>query len=153
MRQQSITTRWIGALVLASLIASGGCYKTDDIHETDEARSQPCVSCHRAAYSAALNPQHAGTFPDTCGSCHNTNDWRPAALPDHPWFVLDGKHASTTCAKCHIGSPPQYAGRPTNCAGCHAKDFQSSDATPHNAFKQMGTTPDCSMCHRTQGWD
>jgi hypothetical protein len=141
------------ALLLAvSIIAIEGCYKTDDIHQTDEARSQPCVSCHRSAYSAALTPQHVGMFPETCSSCHNTYDWRPAAFPDHPW-PLTGKHASTPCASCHVNAP-KFAGTPTTCAGCHAQDFQRSDASPHNAFKQMGTTPDCGMCHTsTTHWD
>jgi hypothetical protein len=126
------------------------CRKTDDIHETDEARGQPCVSCHRSAYTATVNPKHVGMFPDTCGTCHNTDDWQPAAFPGHSnFFALDGIHATTACAACHKGTPEVFAGTPSTCFGCHSADYALANTknANHSAFPTA-----CQGCHKPTGW-
>lgn len=138
-------SRWCS---LAVLLVLGGCAKTDDIHETKEARDQPCVNCHGAAFAAVVNPPHAGQFPKTCGTCHTTLAWSPAALPDHHWFVLDGQHGSTPCAGCHTGTPPRYAGTPTDCVGCHLSSYTEAAHPVHvNVLPQT-----CGDCHSKNAW-
>jgi len=134
------------ALCTAALLA--GCAKTEDIHETKEAAGQACANCHRAAFAAAASPVHVGQFPDTCNSCHTTNGWSPAALPDHHWFTLDGKHASTSCKGCHTGEPPRYAGTPSDCASCHLPSYTTAMHPVHvNVLPQT-----CGNCHSREGW-
>lgn len=124
------------------------CARTEDIHDTEEARAEPCADCHRAAFLAAVNPQHLGQFQPTCESCHNTSGWTPAALPDHHWFTLDGAHASTPCASCHGGEPSRYAGTPTDCAGCHQSSYDAAKNPVH-----VGVLPEtCGGCHTKDAW-
>jgi hypothetical protein len=133
-------------IATASLL--GACAKTDDIHATEEARNQPCFSCHASAFASAASPLHAGKFATTCGSCHGTAGWRPAALPDHHWFVLDGQHASAECAGCHTGDPARYAGTPTECAGCHQSSYDSAQHPVHaNVLPNT-----CGDCHSKDAW-
>jgi hypothetical protein len=135
-------------LLFVAFAGIAACAKTDDIHATEEARAEPCVGCHASAYAAVTSPLHAGTFPKTCGSCHTTRAWRPAALPDHHWFVLDGRHRATPCAGCHTGDPPRYAGTPTDCAGCHMADYTGAKNPDH--VDLLPTT--CGGCHSNSGW-
>jgi hypothetical protein len=128
--------------------ALGGCARSEDIHATVEAKSQACVSCHRAALAEAKSPTHMGVFPDSCQSCHTTDRWRPAALPDHHWYALNDKHATTPCAGCHTGQPARYAGTPTECVGCHLSSFQNAEHPVH-----VGVLAEtCGGCHSTKGW-
>ena len=128
--------------------ALGACAKTEDIHETPEARNQPCVTCHETAFATVESPLHVGKFPETCDSCHTTSSWSPAALPDHHWFLLDGRHASTPCEKCHTGDPPRYAGTPTDCAGCHLPAYTAATNPVH-----VGVLPQtCGGCHSKSSW-
>lgn len=136
------------ALGLGSSLGPVACEKTSDIHDTEEARSRPCIACHASAFAAVSSPLHAGKFPETCGSCHTTLAWSPAALPDHHWFVLDGEHASTPCAGCHTGDPPRYAETPTDCAGCHSASYESATNPVH-----VGVLPQtCGDCHSREAW-
>jgi hypothetical protein len=106
-----------------------------------------CVDCHRSAYAGATNPAHVGTFPETCVTCHGTTSWSPATLIEHPWFMLDGKHAITPCASCHTGDPRRFAGTPSDCAGCHLADYQRSTYPGHDHFPKT-----CRDCHGTAAW-
>jgi hypothetical protein len=134
--------------VLVAALSLAACAKTEDIHETEEARNSPCVSCHRSAFASATSPLHAGTFPQTCGTCHTTESWSPAALPDHHWFTLDGRHASTACGSCHTGEPARYAGTPTECVGCHLPDYSAATHPVHvNVLPQT-----CGGCHSKDAW-
>lgn len=138
----------LGGLLAACVVLLPACAKTEDIHATAEARDEPCVTCHASAYSLATSPKHAGAFPKTCNSCHTTSSWSPAALPDHHWFALDGRHASTACGGCHTGDPPRYAGTPTECSGCHLSSYQSAMNPVH-----VGVLPDtCGDCHGKSAW-
>lgn len=135
------------ASLLPVLLSMGACNTPVDVHRTLEARDEACVSCHSSAFALAASPQHAGAFPETCGTCHNTIAWSPATLLDHPWFALDGKHALAPCGSCHTGSPARYAGTPSTCAECHLADFQNAALPGHSAFP-----PTCQDCHSPAGW-
>jgi len=111
-----------------------------------------CLSCHRDPHDGTLT---GGPKQTTCTSCHDTNQWRPAAAFNHDTseFPLTGKHQKVTCTKCH-----QAKGKPVtvgeikvavaifkpqahqNCTACH-KD-------PH--ANTLG--PNCTQCHTTDGW-
>jgi hypothetical protein len=94
-----------------------------------------CISCH------ASDDQHNGAFGTDCASCHTTSGW-PGATFNHGTtaFPLTGRHASATCAQCHVNGV--YRGTPKTCVACHASD----DA--HNGA--FGTN--CASCHTTSGW-
>ena len=103
-----------------------------------------CVGCHADDKGGVVAPPHDG-FSDDCSSCHGNDAWQPASF-DHAW-PLDGQHAGATCSSCHVGSPPLYAGTPTQCVGCHQADYDSSPFPGHDAF-----STDCAGCHTTSGW-
>ncbi len=97
--------------------------------------STDCYACH------AKNDAHNAQLGTLCGACHSTTAWLPATF-DHSKsaFPLTGAHATVPCLSCHVDN--QFAGTPTSCIGCHAKD---------DAHKgQFGT--DCAMCHTTTAW-
>jgi hypothetical protein len=134
--------------VLLGFVSAGACARTEDIHETLEAREQSCVTCHGSAFAYAANPPHRGQMPETCETCHATSRWKPAALPEHPWFALDGSHARATCGGCHTGAPPRYAGTPSDCASCHLPQYEGATHPVHvNVLPQT-----CGACHDPAAW-
>jgi hypothetical protein len=138
------------ACFVAAALAVAGCTKAQDIHETPEVKGQPCINCHAPAFVSAASPKHVGVFPETCGSCHNTQKWIPAtpsgSLVDHPWFPLANKHASVTCAACHTKGYRQ-GDTPKDCAGCHQNAYDTAMNPPH-----AGLPTTCSGCHSDMGW-
>ena len=144
----------LGAIcAMAALAALSGtaCTKPLDIHDTPEAKGQPCIGCHRAAFGSAVNPKHVGVMPETCNTCHTTKGWAPATVSakDHPWFSLANKHAPpTACAACHTKGY-QQGDTPKACVGCHQKDY---DGTQNPAHKGAGFSTDCAGCHSDAGW-
>lgn len=104
-----------------------------------------CVSCHLANYTRAAAPPHAG-LPVNCQTCHGPVAWKPWT-GSHTWWTFEGAHTSVACAGCHTGSPPRWAGTPTNCAGCHLADFQRSTYPGHQTFPQT-----CDDCHSKAAW-
>jgi hypothetical protein len=105
-----------------------------------------CVSCHRTDYDASPFPGH-DSFPTTCADCHNHLGWRPATFV-HSWPIT-GAHTSAVCSDCHTGSPPRYAGTPTNCVGCHRSDYDRA-ATAVSGHSSYSTT--CTDCHSNTAW-
>jgi len=108
-----------------------------------------CVSCHRADYDAARDPNHRSAgFPTTCQTCHTMTAWRPASF-DHSRtrFPLTGAHASEPCSSCHQSG---YTGTPTQCYACHADDYRAT-RDPNHAAAGFPTT--CESCHNTRSWD
>ena len=97
--------------------------------------SSTCGACH------AKDDPHQGQLGQNCGSCHNTTAWKPSTF-NHALsaFPLTGAHATVACATCHVNG--QYAGIPTNCGSCHAKDDKHAGALGSN----------CSTCHTTTAW-
>ena len=108
-----------------------------------------CYTCHTANYTGANNPDHAGqNYPHDCTICHNTAAWQPSTF-DHATspFPLTGRHASVTCAQCHVNG--QFVGTPTACYACHQADYDGTRDPNHAA---QGFSHDCSQCHNTNGW-
>jgi hypothetical protein len=150
----------LAALVSASASACGG---TDDIHETEEARSKGCYDCHATAYQVVQTPKHVGVYPTTCADCHSTTGWIPAAggHPESKFPITTGSHANKAigCADCHIASRGSDAnGVNCDCVHCHigAHNTPAIDAVHSGVAGYAGSalpatpaTPGClaSGCH------
>lgn len=104
-----------------------------------------CVGCHQSDYDNSPHPGHSA-YPTTCESCHSQLAWKPASTVAHP-FPLDGAHATTPCASCHVGNPPVYKGTPSDCYSCHTDDFNASPYPGHSGFSHT-----CTDCHTTTAW-
>ena len=134
-------------VVLTTQLAAAGCTEAGDAsHEPGVVRQQQCVSCHETERKSAVSPPHE-SLPTTCQDCHSEGHWVPAELSfGHPW-PLEGAHARSLCASCHLGEPPVYQGTPQACVGCHQDDYDRSPEAGHDAFP---TT--CQDCHSTEQW-
>jgi hypothetical protein len=104
-----------------------------------------CIGCHQSDRDAVVEPSHMG-FSEDCGTCHESEAWRPADFPAHEW-PLEGAHATATCLSCH-GEPAVYDGTPTACVSCHETDRATVTEPPHDAFSS-----ECQSCHGTASWD
>ncbi len=138
-----------GACVLAAGFALGACTQPINVHDTQEAKGQPCINCHNSAYMTTTNPKHAGVMPTNCNTCHNTGSWLPATVTDHHWFPLDGKHTTVACGNCHVNGYNPGA-TPTDCYSCHMADFQNAS---NNIAGHANFATTCQDCHTTAGWD
>ena len=108
-----------------------------------------CVSCHRADYVAAKEPDHqAGGLPTDCIACHTVSVWSRGRF-DHNavGFPLTGAHKATSCVQCHVAG--RYRGTPQTCAACHQADYDHT-TDPNHAGAGFGT--DCVACHGTASW-
>jgi hypothetical protein len=133
---------------LAPFAFGTGCKSSQDIHDTDEAKSKPCIACHDSAYRAAQNPVHVNALPQTCQDCHSTQAWSPVAVTaqNHKWFPLQNKHATPTCTSCHTKSF-KPGDTPTDCKGCHQKNYDTAQSPVHTGYPT-----DCKVCHNDFGW-
>ncbi len=113
--------------------------------------STDCVSCHMNSYLSTKSPSHTALgFPTQCQQCHTTMDTWAGARFDHAaftGFALTGAHAQLDCTACHVGG--KYQGTPTNCVGCHLKDFNGAKDPDH---VKIGFPQTCSQCHSTATW-
>jgi hypothetical protein len=109
-----------------------------------------CNGCHAADYNGTTNPSHiAAGLPRDCSLCHTTVDWSNATF-NHTLYTsypLVGQHATVPCAQCHVNNV--YAGTPTACFACHAKDFNGTTNPNHVT---SGFPADCSLCHTPVAW-
>ena len=136
----------VSVLFGTPVLATGCTEASSGTHEPGIVRQEKCISCHETERKSAVSPPHE-SLPTTCQDCHSEGHWVPAELAfGHPWS-LDGAHARTLCASCHVGEPPVYEGTPTMCVGCHQDDYDNSPAPGHDAFP---TT--CEGCHSNDQW-
>jgi len=123
-----------------------------------------CISCHTKDNKVHLGAKGENAFGENCGSCHKTQQWKPAAInvesvltrPDgscaacHAAQIPD-KHVEqygSSCSACHKSSrwlevSVQHDAAKTNCTQCHSKPASS---VHNNANAQ------CSSCHYTGRW-
>ncbi len=135
------------------------CHKPDFISEKEKlvaqkkelkrtflGLKQACLNCHV--------DEHRGQLDKDCLSCHQMEDWKPAAKFDHDKtrFPLTGKHSGVDCQKCHktirdnrFPDNPTYVKftgiRFAECSSCH-RDVHEG---------RFGNR--CSKCHVTGGWE
>uniref|UniRef100_A0A832I8V6 Cytochrome c7-like domain-containing protein n=1 Tax=Eiseniibacteriota bacterium TaxID=2212470 RepID=A0A832I8V6_UNCEI len=102
-----------------------------------------CAPCHR--------DPHAGRFPGRCASCHRVEGFSSviAAGFDHDRtrYPLRGRHRGVECARCHDpktawGKKPAFAA----CGDCH-RDAHAGQAT------LAGKPADCAACHAVTGFE
>ena len=112
--------------------------------------STACYSCHAKDYQGTTGPIHASAgFSAGCEQCHNFDNWFGVKF-DHlkyTGFALTGVHASLICTACHIGN--RFKGTPSDCVGCHLRDFQKTTNPNHVTFNFPQT---CQTCHGTNAW-
>lgn len=148
---------WLAAACSAALGAAFACSRRSDVHESDEAVGKPCISCHSAAYNAAVNPRHVNALPQTCQDCHGTKAWVPATSADHPYWPILNKHVGVACAACHTKGY-KVGDTPKDCVGCHRKNYESAQNpnaggfTSHVANGVDQYPLDCAMCHADTGF-
>jgi hypothetical protein len=108
-----------------------------------------CSNCHLAAYNQTKNPNHVTAgFPTDCSLCHTTTQWLGATFNHSTTgFALTGKHATTSCALCHVGG--KFAGTPTDCYSCHTSEYNTATNPNHIA---AGFPKTCNTCHTTTSW-
>ncbi|MFO0694548.1 MAG: cytochrome c3 family protein [Polyangiales bacterium] len=140
-------------LFVLAIAAFGGCI-TNNAHDRTQVKQNDCALCHIDRYNdPATNPVHVDVFPTTCGICHNEMAWKPANFDHDGFWPLTGAHAvpvdqgGPTCADCHKGSPPVWAGTPRECVGCHRADYDASPYPNHQTFPTS-----CGDCHSTAAW-
>ena len=56
-------------------------------------------------------------------------------------------HQAVACANCHVNN--NYTTLPTDCYGCHSKDY-SGTTDPNHVTAGFPTT--CATCHSTSSW-
>ena len=97
-----------------------------------------CLSCHKK------DDKHEGQEGSKCERCHVESSWKKIVHFDHGLtrFPLLGKHADTTCAKCH--ETPRFKDAKIDCVACHAAD----DRKTHRG--RLGTQ--CELCHNARDW-
>lgn len=122
-------------------------------------RQVDCSSCHTdlvfshvgTACADCHADHHLGQLGSDCASCHTPQDWQPRQdlLLQHAeqGFPLTGVHAVADCEACHqSGDRNEFAGTPTECVACHARDAAAVTDPDHSlpAFQD-----DCQLCHRS----
>jgi hypothetical protein len=126
--------------------ASHAAFTCKDCHNEDVTKftSDTCNTCH-VQIDAAFMQAHTLAYGTNCVACHDGVD-RFGRDFTHSGFAfqLNGKHASVTCAKCHLNAHTlaDLKSIPQTCVSCHQKDDK------HNG--QFGS--DCSACHNVDGW-
>lgn len=120
------------------------CHLNDNFSTTSTA----CYACHQGDFTRTTTPKHAPAgFPTNCALCHTTTAWAPSSFNHAAVFPLTGAHATVACASCHTKS--NYTSSPTECVGCHQKDFAEAVNPNHTA---SGFPTDCTLCHTTSAW-
>jgi hypothetical protein len=96
-----------------------------------------CFGCHQG------QDAHAGRLGRECGSCHDSDQWKPSTFDhnrDTHWELL-GQHTKVACHSCHT-APLATQKLAHECVSCH----QASDV--HKG--KLGDR--CDQCHTADGW-
>jgi hypothetical protein len=121
-----------------SAVACAACHPTVKENKREVIRYKPlettCAACHEDVHAGQFAPA-PGQATD-CARCHETTGFQPAKFthtPPFTGFLLEGKHASLSCEKCHPAVPVgggreirKYQGLPRTCEGCHADAHQGA---------------------------
>jgi hypothetical protein len=108
-----------------------------------------CVACHLTDFQNTNNPNHISVgFPQQCDVCHNTTSWTQATFNhNNTSFPLTGAHTNVACTSCHVNN--NYTTLPTDCYGCHSKDYSGTTDPNHIT---AGFPTSCATCHTTSSW-
>lgn len=114
-----------------------------------------CRDCHEAISQdldkgMGLHGRNPRIGERECVDCHTEHEGRNGIISpvtsgsfrhDQTDFMLEGAHAGTDCAECHLPGKPRREA-PGQCIGCHKED----DA--HDG--RLGE--DCAQCHTPEAW-
>lgn len=97
-----------------------------------------CLTCHEDTHDKKLGNE--------CRDCHNQNSFSiklfPKGFPHaSTGFILEGKHASVDCRKCHTGKFMTEPLPHETCNQCH-QDYHQGEFT-------SSPYQDCAVCHST----
>ena len=106
--------------------------------QPSQVQDTTCEECHVTAVPLFMT-EHIALFGPTCQDCHDGLD-SMAAFDHATVFPLEGQHATTECAACHVDQV--FQDTPQQCVACHAE--------PEIHFGIFGT--DCANCHTVDGW-
>ena len=139
--------------VLTGLHRSTACDKCHAITRTPEdpedsiylkfanVKHESCQSCHRDV--------HENRLGDRCENCHTTDGWKSVSNTkfDHAKtrFVLEGRHTTVACAKCHHEGESKRALKFGACRDCHS-DWHKGE------FADRARKGDCEECHTVAGF-
>jgi hypothetical protein len=112
-----------------------------------------CVACHREAYLATTNPNHAAAgFSTDCSLCHRALTWRPAAFYPHDNFfpISSGSNHPpgrwNSCTDCHAAQPDYST---FECINCHAHAKSAMDSRHSDVSGYEYRSSACYQCHPT----
>jgi len=108
-----------------------------------------CVDCHENIHRDYIGEKFFQN--QSCESCHSVVAWNKVQF-DHNTtkFKLTGKHAETTCKKCHFKpdanglEKQQFSSLTTRCLDCHADT--------HNKQFDTSEIASCTRCHDFDRW-
>ncbi len=150
----------------ARVVASGFDHSRTHFPLEDKHSTLPCGKCHatvnfkqpiahgkcRDCHKTEL---HGGQFASRmdggeCSACHSLKGWNPttfsAVAHRGTRYPLEGRHASVSCAKCHVpaGQNTLYRVKHEHCADCHQDPHGGQFAAQH-----LGR---CEDCHAVRGF-
>ena len=117
--------------------------------------AEDCAACHKDPHAGQF--QNGDLAAENCLSCHDPLQFQPAKFDNarhaETGFVLDGAHAATDCALCHVDENlddelgPVYAAVDSKCQSCH---LDAHDACFEEfALVSDRSSLDCNRCHDT----
>jgi len=101
---------------------------------------QNCVPCHQDA--------HWGKLGLDCKQCHNATGFKTTQEKfDHSRtdYILQGKHQTVECRKCHKSGKMTEPLKFANCSDCHTD-------THRGQFAARADKGDCAACHTVDGF-
>jgi hypothetical protein len=149
------------------LLGAHAVVQCDECHKNAAAGdylglSTACESCHMSDFNATTNPAHKTNLsvfdPTKCSTCHVSFDtWANASGFDHAstGFLLQGAHATTACALCHINNNYNLTITQNDCGNsqCHLTTWQQTNNPVHPSAGPAFAVTACSTCHNTTSWN
>ncbi|MBI5646579.1 MAG: hypothetical protein HY962_06575 [Ignavibacteriae bacterium] len=131
--------------------AAADCAACHATQQTREYAGTPtdCYECHKAEYAAVGEPDHAkNNFDHQCARCHDAaaGSWSGSFTHPPVPFMSTPAHLRLACGQCHTSG---YRNTPTDCYGCHQRDYASVKQPDHAAGS---FDRNCTVCHDPVHW-
>ena len=133
-------------------VACVSCHETNKDHMHFVPTPQACAECHEDVHKGRFDTAQYLAIPTEktgCARCHVTTSFQSVSWTsgEHQlWtgYILNGSHASASCAACHSGDGLEgndaFVVPDQSCASCH-QDIHAGQ------FEIRGLT-DCARCHK-----
>ncbi len=119
----------------ATPMACSDCHTRTDFVVPSDA----CAACHAQADNVFM-VQHVTDFGQDCLACHDGLDSMARFDHNSTGFLLEGQHATTRCASCHVNGV--FQGTARECVACH------QEPEMHRGLFDL----QCETCHSPQAW-